>query len=102
MILIFSKNKVLIRMTQERWEHISNRHPELETQRHKVIETVSDPDRILRGDFGELLAVKFYPSTPLTSKYMVVAYKEVQGDGFILTAYFTNSPSTRRQIIWKR
>ena len=72
-------------------------------QKEKVEETVSNPDTIQEGDFGELLAVRFYPKTPLTKKYLIVVYKEMpKQDGFILTAYFTDVPSKRRRVLWKR
>lgn len=102
MIAIYSKNGIPIRITQERWEHITRRHPEMLDQKEKVMETISNPDIIQIGDFGELLAVRFYTKTPLTKKYLIVAYKEVSSqDGFILTAYFASSPSDRRKIVWK-
>jgi hypothetical protein len=73
------------------------------TQREQVIETVAEPDMIQQGDFGELLALRFYAITPLTSKLLVVAYREISSaDGFIVTAYLTGRPSTRRATVWKR
>ncbi len=104
MIIVYSKNSIPIRITQERWEHIARRHPELEAQKEKVEETIQNPDLIQKGDFGELLAVKLFVNTPLKQKHLVVAYKEfvTEQDGFILTAYFTNMPSQRRKIIWTR
>ena len=103
MIVVYSRNSAPIRITEERWGHITRRHPEMATQREKIQETVSNPDLIQEGDFGELLAVRLYPKTPLTRKYLVVAYKELlKQDGFILTAYFTNVPSKRRRVLWKR
>ncbi len=102
MLIVRSRNKIAIRITQERWDHIERSHPEMAAQKEKVVETISNPDLIQSGDFGELLAIKFYPTTPLTKKYLVVAYKEIPDqDGFVLTAYFTSSPSKRRQVIWK-
>ena len=99
MIILYSKGKVPIRLTQERWDHITSRHPEIQNQKKKVEETISDPDLVQKGDFGELLAVRFYSS----AKCIIVAYKESTAtDGFVLTAYFTNAPSKRRQVIWKR
>ncbi|MFQ5615307.1 MAG: hypothetical protein ACE5GO_02465 [Anaerolineales bacterium] len=90
-------------MSKERWQHILRRHPEIRTLREQVLETVSEPDIIQQGDFDELLAIRFYTNTPLTSKFLVVAYKEVRpDDGFILTAYLARRPSSRRSIIWKR
>jgi len=67
------------------------------------LETLAEPDMIQQGDFGELLAVRFYPETPLTRKFLAVAYREVSPeDGFILTAYLTSRPSARRVTIWKQ
>jgi len=103
MLIVLSRNGVPVRLTEERWEHIVHRHPEMDDQRERVLETVAEPDMIQQGDFGELLAVRSYPDTPLTSKFLVVAYQEVSPeDGFILTAYLASRPSARRVTIWKR
>ncbi len=75
----------------------------METQKERVLETVTEPDKILEGDFGAKMAVRHYSKTPLTSKYMVVLYKETNSeDGFIMTAYLTTEPSQKRKILWKR
>jgi len=103
MLIVRSRNGVPVRLTKERWQHIVRRHPEMDDQRERVLETVAEPDMIQQGDFGALLAIRFYPDTPLTSKSLVVAYREVSPeDGFILTAYLTRRPSARRVTIWKR
>jgi hypothetical protein len=97
-----SRNGVTIRLNDERWSHIVRRHPEMEGQRGWVLETLTEPDMIQQGDFGELLAIRFYFGTPLTDKYLVAAYRETDADdGFILTAYFTNRPSAGRVTVWK-
>lgn len=71
--------------------------------RTEILETVSDPDLIQEGDSGELLAIRSYDETPLTSKFLVVPYREVsEEDGFILTAYLTSRPSSSRTVTWKR
>lgn len=103
MLIVRSHSGVPVRLTEERWQHIVRRHPEMDDQRERVLETVTEPDMIQQGDFGELLAIRFYAETLLTSKFLVVAYREIQpNDGFILTAYLTNRPSARRAMIWKR
>jgi hypothetical protein len=103
MLLVHSRNRVPIRLTEERWQHIVRRHPEMDGQREQVLETLAEPGMIQQGDFGELLAIRFYPETPLTRKFLVVVYREVSpDDGFILTAYLTNRPSARRVTLWKR
>lgn len=103
MLIVLSRNGVPVRLTEERWQHIVHRHPEMDDQRERVLETVAEPDVIQQGDFGELLAVRSYRDTLLTSKFLVVTYREVSPeDGFILTAYLTSRPSARRVTIWKR
>ena len=103
MIIIKSIRGIPIRLTNERWSHITRRHPEMDNQEEKVLETIKNPDLIQRGDFGELLAIRYYKDTPLTSKHLVVAYKETgEIDGFIITAYFANKPSERREAIWTK
>jgi len=87
MLIVHSRNGVPVRLTEERWQHIVRRHPEMDNQRERVLETLAEPDMIQQGDFGEVLAVRFYLETPLTRKFLVVAYREVSHkDGFILTA----------------
>ena len=103
MLIVHSRNGVPVRLTEERWQHIVRRHPEMDNQRERVLEALAEPDMIQQGDFGEVLAVRFYPETPLTRKFLVVVYREVSPeDGFILTAYLTSRPLARRVAIWKQ
>src|SRR4051794_7015325 len=98
-----SANGVLIRLTDERWEHIVTGHPEMAGERERVLQSVVQPDLVQAGDFGELLAIRNWPATSMGSKFVVVAYREVdQDDGFVLTAYLTRRPSRSRRVVWKR
>lgn len=102
MIVAFSVNGVPIRLTEERLNHIQRNHPELKDSKERILETISAPDLVQKGDVGSLLAIKKYHNTPVTKdKYLVVAYKEVTNkDGFVLTAYYT-SYLRKRIILWK-
>lgn len=103
MLITYSVESVPVRLTTERWEHIRRRHPEMSLQQRRVIETVREPTEVFQGDFGTKLAARFYRRTPLTSKYLIVAYKEIgTTDGFILTAYLARRLPTWRQRLWKR
>jgi hypothetical protein len=71
--------------------------------KQEILDTIENPDLVQAGDYGELLAVRLWPHTPLTTKYLVVPYRETTtSDGFILTAYLTRRPSPRRRTIWKQ
>ncbi|MGH7575652.1 MAG: hypothetical protein ACREM1_11090, partial [Longimicrobiales bacterium] len=91
-----------VRLTDERWDHISRRHPEMGEQKARVLETVGAPDQVQEGDGGAMLAIRLYPGTPLTTKFLVVVYREISAeDGFVITSYFTTRPSVSRRVIWK-
>lgn len=65
--------------------------------RQEVLDTVSQPERILAGEAGELLAVRKVE----VDKWLAVVYRELNNDGFIITAFLTrriNSLNRRRQI----
>jgi len=77
MLLAKSVGNVPIRLTKERWGHIISCHPEMKEQRDKVLETVRESDYVQKGNFDAWIAVKSYPDTPLTEKYLAVINKEL-------------------------
>ena len=94
-----SKHGVPIRLPDERWSHIENEHDDLVGLRDDVLHTVAEPDRILTGGEGELLAVREIEQ----GKWLVVVYKELSvSDGFVITAYLTRRAKQleRRMVIW--
>lgn len=95
-----SKNGVLIRLTEERWKHIVLMHPSLADKQTKVLAIVKNPDYILKGKGGELLAV----SALSKRGYLVVVYKEGINDGFIITAFGTTDTRWlfKKEIIWSK
>lgn len=103
MISVNSKNNRLIRLTDERIKHITENHPEMKDCTGWILETLGQPELILSGDFGELIAIRQYAKTPVTTeKYLTVVYKETSElDGFILTAYFSRNINLKRKIVWK-
>jgi hypothetical protein len=94
---VVSKSNVPIRLTDERWAHITEEHCELAGLRSEVVETVSQPERILLGGDGENLAIRELGE----GKHLVVVYREQADDGFIITAFLTRrvrSLEKRRQV----
>src|SRR5438034_6969122 len=89
---------VPIRLTTERWEHITEEHPELENKDFEVLRTIELPKNIYEGNNGELLAVR--ESEP--GKFIVVVYREDQHEGFVITAFYTRRIHSieRRKKIW--
>ncbi len=96
---IFGKK---IRFTDERKFHIL-RKAEMKEQESKIIETIREPDFIRHSisDKSVRLYYKFYPKTPVGDKYLLTAVKLFNGEGFIITAFFTDKIK-KGEIIWKK
>lgn len=95
---VTSKHNKVIRLTDERWVHITEEHAELAGMRLEVLEAVAEPGRILQGGEGELLAVRERE----VGKFLVVVYRELDTDGFIITAFVTRRTASldRRTQLW--
>lgn len=99
MEIVQSKNRIPIRLTEERWLHITEEHTEMAGYYYEVLETIQDPDSIYIGKSEELLSVKEINQ----GKYLVVVYKEIsKKDGFVITAFLTRrfKQIERRKKIW--
>ena len=96
-----SKNDVLIRLTEERWVHITEEHSEMAGYYFEVLETVEEPEAIYEGKAGECIAI----SEIEKGKHIVVIYRELSKEGgFVITAFLTRRREQfeRRQKIWQR
>jgi len=95
---LFPKNGVPIRLTDKRWVHITEEHTELAGYRLEVLEAIAEPERIVAGGGGELLAVRRQEN----GKLLVVVYRELARDGFVITAFLTRRVASleRRKQLW--
>lgn len=85
---VTSKNNVPIRLTNERWAHITESHDYMAGCMDYVLETIDDPDYIVGGPEKELIALRYYQDL---GKHVVVVYKEVSAnDGFVITSFITS------------
>ena len=96
-----SKNGVPIRLTEERWFHITEEHSEMAGYYFEVLETVEEPEAIYEGKDGECIAVRQIEKR----KYIVVIYRELSDeDGFVITAFLPTRKRQfeRRRKIWQQ
>lgn len=69
-----------------------------------VVETLSEPARVISGKHGELLTLRDYEKTNISQKTAVVIYRNGP-DGFLITAFLTSKPGKIEQKgtrIWPR
>ena len=92
-----------VRVTDERWAHITESHDYMAGYLDHVIETVEDPDWLVRGWTREVIAMKRYPVSISVEKYLVVVYKDLP-EGFVITAFMTSKYEKilKRGIIWEK
>lgn len=93
-----SLNGIPIRLPDERWQHIIERHADIADRKDLVLGAIAAPERLLQGNEGALMAVQ---SLEL-GKWLVVVYKETQRDGFVVAAFSTRKANSlnRRQQLW--
>ena len=96
--VVHSKHGIPIRLTDERWAHIIEEHGELSGLRENVLQTITDPERIVSGKVDELLAYQKLAE----GKWLVVVYREFRDDGFIITSFMTRRLRAliRRKQVW--
>jgi hypothetical protein len=73
-------------------------HDDLSGYYDDVLDVIENPDLVLRGHRGSLIAIRGVDK----GWYLAVIYRQLaESDGFIITAYFT-SKVDRKKAIWKR
>jgi len=98
MDIAYSKNGVPILLHYERWYHITENHDDLASYYHDILETIENPDFIVRGNKGTLKATKNLGK----NRWLTVIYREVsKKDGFVITAYFLDK-RPKGEIIWQQ
>lgn len=76
-------------LTQERWEHICDRHPEIAEVEALVLRAVQAPDRRRRGRVPN--EEWFYLKTDAPSNWLKVVVAYGEGRGHIVTAHARRS-----------
>lgn len=99
--IIHSPNGVPIRLTEERWLHITEEHSEMAGYYFEVLECVEAPEAVYQGKAGECIALRKIEE----EKFVVAVYKETsRKDGFVITAFLTKRSEqfSRRTKLWPR
>jgi len=99
---IFSKMGKVVSLDEDRWRHVLS-HPEMKDQLEGIKETVMNPDEVRESthDPSILLFYKLYEETPVTEKYLLVVIETQNREGFIVTAFFTDTMK-KGGVVWKK
>ncbi|MEW6506986.1 MAG: hypothetical protein AB1432_04485 [Bacteroidota bacterium] len=100
---IITKNKCTVRLTYERWSHIVESHDYMAGNLNLVIDTIEEPDYIVKGNMDALIAVKHFKKTNISEKYSAAVYKEGD-DNFVITAFLTSDKERiiKKGVLWQK
>lgn len=87
---IFDKNKRKVHLAKERLRHIQ-KHPHMQDPTENIKDTLNNPLTIRFEDEKDVLYFyKEFKQMPQSEKYLIVSVKYLNGEGFVITSFFTN------------
>jgi hypothetical protein len=78
-----------VELTDERWRHIVERHPEIESYGDLILRAVYDPDERMEGTVSN--EEWYYARTSAPSNWLKVVVAYAEGRGHIVTAHARKS-----------
>ncbi len=86
---VIDKSKRKVHLTKERWAHITTKHPYMTNYLEEVKETIKNPEKVISHEIGNLFDYyKYSKNIKNKLKLLKVVVKYLNGEGFILSAYF--------------
>jgi len=91
----------VIRLTKERHAHVVER-PEMVGQEEHIRETIAFPNlvKVSQYDAQVLCYYRWYETTPVAKKYLLCIVKVLDGEGFVITAFYTDKVKGGK-LVWQ-
>lgn len=87
---IVDKTGRVIRLSSERWRHIRDEHPRV-NDLYELQRALQLPLRIMASKYEPERAAKYYRYIKELGRYLLVAVKYLNGEGYVITAFFVRS-----------
>jgi len=89
-------------LTKGQYDHVCKRHPEVLGEIEKMKRTLASPQIVRRSLYDEKvwLFYRFFEDSPVTEKYLMVAARILNNEGFVATSYFTDKVKMGEEI-WR-
>lgn len=84
------KSKKIIRLTKKQWSHIRQDHPNVEND-FDIKDTIKNSIKTLYLEKEKTVYFRYFKHRKDPEKYLKVIAKYLNGDGFIVTAYFVKT-----------
>jgi len=88
---VIDESERKIHLTKKQWGHIRKKHPEVEDL-EDLEQTLKMPLKITDYSVDESVRYyyKYFKHRPSSDNYLLVLVKYLNGDGYVITAYFTD------------
>ncbi|MEK6922646.1 MAG: hypothetical protein AABX08_02495 [Nanoarchaeota archaeon] len=80
-----------IRLTKKQWSHVRQDHPEVEEDEIKKV--LQKPLKIVDKGKNKFFYYQYFKNKKPPAKYLRVIVNYLNGEGFIITAYFVRNIS---------
>jgi hypothetical protein len=77
-----------IRLPKERWNHIKTEHSRVNNL-EELKKTLIDPIKITLSIYNPENVCYYYSYNKILKRYLFVSVKYLNGDGFVITSYYT-------------
>ena len=81
-----------IRLTKRQYSHLLKKHPYMNKYMEEIKETIQNPDKITFSNVDKDVRYyyKDFKSKDMYKRYLLVSVKYLNGEGYIITSFFTN------------
>ncbi|MBI2498747.1 hypothetical protein HYV88_00725 [Candidatus Woesearchaeota archaeon] len=92
---IKDKTGRIIYLTKERWKHIVSEHPKLSNNIEIIKEAIITPLIVKQSKNDEKVNF-YYKHFKKVRKYLLVAVKYINGNGFVITSFYVSNIKNER------
>jgi len=85
---ITDKTRRKIHLSTERWKHIVKEHPDISNKIEHIKETLISPILVKNSKYDTRVRF-YYKYYKYRLEYLLVSVKYLNGNGFIITAFYT-------------
>lgn len=93
---------IIVRITEEYWKLIIEfKHPIIKRYEREVKETLEEPDEIRESKKDAKVMLYYRQYKNLENRYICVLIKQLNDEGFVVTAYLADKIK-RGNVIWQK
>ena len=89
---VVDKSGRKIRLTNKQWKHVLSKRPYMSNYLEEINHILKNPIKIVAREVGNIFDYYgYFKNIREKSKYLKIAVKYLNGDGFVITVYFVRN-----------